>query len=574
MSKKLTKVLSVILAAAFILTLAACSTNNGKDTTAATTAAATTAAATTAAATTAAATTAAATTAAATTAAATTAAATTAPATADRVKIRWVGAEYGPVDENAPVKKIVEDRFGVELELIYVEATTYAEQMGLKFASKDIPDMFHARSPVIYREWVSQEVLCPLDLDTIKELAPGMYAEVDHWTQQVKVDLWESVRVDGVIYGMPQLNTDGMFAAPVIYRDDWMKNVGIEKEPETLEEWTDMLYKFAKNDPDGNGKADTYGLSQSGLNAFWGVYGYLPTIWSYLPDGTVGYGGVQPEIKDALAMFATWYKDGVLDPEYITGENTGGYWALSHSFINSRIGMSCHGSYYHWNPPYYEGHAGGSNYKPFMEVNPEGSYALAKHNPVMPDGSGVMSSGLGTTGSQGVMGYQVEDHPEVMEKILAIIDANYTDYDFYLMVKNGIEGEHWEFDENGVVVQTKEWQEKIKTYDSGLVASASIGCSNCFCPVQSMIHYQKLQKYQYDFANSTVAHYQTTINVKQLIMPSESEYITDLDTLRSTTFTDIITGAQPVDAFDQFVEDWLAQGGKQITDEVNEVYKK
>ena len=126
-----------------------------------------------------------------------------------------------------------------------------------------------------------------------------------------------------------------------------MANVGIEKEPETIAEWTDLFYAFANDDPDGNGTNDTYALSKSGMKPFWGLSGYCDATWSKLPDGTIGYGNVQPEMKEVLAMFAKWYADGVLDPEYITGENTGGYWALSHSFLNGRIGMTSHGSYYH-----------------------------------------------------------------------------------------------------------------------------------------------------------------------------------------------------------------------------------
>ena len=170
------------------------------------------------------------------------------------------------------------------------------------------------------------------------------------------------------------------------------------------------------------------------------------------------------------------------------------------------------------------------------------------------------------------MGYQVEDNLDVMAKIFEILDAGVSDYDFYLMVKNGIEGVHWEFDENGVVVQTESWKKESETYDSSLAASSAIGSSNCFCPWQSMINYQRLQKYQYDFANATVANYTGNISIKQLTMPSEAEYITDLNTLISTMTSDIITGVQPVDYFDEAVAQWYAQGGQTLTDEVNEYY--
>lgn len=45
-----------------------------------------------------------------------------------------------------------------------------------------------------------------------------------------------------------------------------------------------------------------------------------------------------------------------------------------------------------------------------------------------------------------------------------------------------------------------------------------------------------------------------------------------LDTLTITTFTDIITGAKPVDYFDTFVQQWLKAGGQQTLNELEKMY--
>jgi len=41
---------------------------------------------------------------------------------------------------------------------------------------------------------------------------------------------------------------------------DWLEAVGMEM-PATIEELHDVLYAFTYNDPDQNGKNDTYGFS-------------------------------------------------------------------------------------------------------------------------------------------------------------------------------------------------------------------------------------------------------------------------------------------------------------------------
>ena len=45
-----------------------------------------------------------------------------------------------------------------------------------------------------------------------------------------------------------------------------------------------------------------------------------------------------------------------------------------------------------------------------------------------------------------------------------------------------------------------------------------------------------------------------------------------LTTMEKETFTKIIYGNEPLEAYDAFVQNWYAKGGTQITEEVNEWY--
>jgi putative aldouronate transport system substrate-binding protein len=45
-----------------------------------------------------------------------------------------------------------------------------------------------------------------------------------------------------------------------------------------------------------------------------------------------------------------------------------------------------------------------------------------------------------------------------------------------------------------------------------------------------------------------------------------------LQTLLETSFTDIITGAKPLDSFENFVQEWLRAGGQQTLDELEIMY--
>lgn len=53
---------------------------------------------------------------------------------------------------------------------------------------------------------------------------------------------------------------------------------------------------------------------------------------------------------------------------------------------------------------------------------------------------------------------------------------------------------------------------------------------------------------------------------------SMTMYMSTLEQMRDETIVKIITGAEPVEYFDTFVDDWYALGGQDIVDEMNEWY--
>lgn len=65
-----------------------------------------------------------------------------------------------------------------------------------------------------------------------------------------------------------------------------------------------------------------------------------------------------------------------------------------------------------------------------------------------------------------------------------------------------------------------------------------------------------------------------TQNMMFVGAPTESMtlYMSYLKDLQNETFVKIITGEETIDAFDRFVENFYANGGDAITEEVNEWY--
>ncbi len=473
----------------------------------------------------------------------------------ERITITIMRDYIAPPESDGEILQYMCDKYNVDFEIIYIERGNWNESISTKFAKGEIGDIIDVKGLDLLYSYVEQDLLAELPPEFLKENAPFLYSEY------VKEDETHALRyttIDGKNYGLPNI-TGNNFHKVIAWRGDWLTKLGFDKAPETLEEMEAALYAFTTKDPDGNGVNDTYGMSQTGMEMVYGAYGYLPDLWQER-DGKLVYGAVQPETKEALATLAKWYADGVIDPEFVTGENQGGYYAISHSFNNNRIGLTCLGEYYHWKPVFYPGDSKSEVYLELQKANPEALESIMYGIPVTgPEGkSGMQGSAVINAASTVAFGVQLEDEPERFARILQVYDEISSSYENYLESIFGIKGVHWDFDaETG-------FPGLINDNDSKSVARLGI-VSGFECNEYTYLR----AKPRIDWA------YEKKLDVgvlsDQLLVPlaSAADYQDELDKLRDETFTNIIRGDLPVDAFDDFVTEWFAKGGQQLTDEAN-----
>lgn len=104
----------------------------------------------------------------------------------------------------------------------------------------------------------------------------------------------------------------------IFYRKDWLKKVGIDKEPSTWEELYEMCKAFTTQDPDGNGKNDTYGMTSDGFGNFryfMANIGHSNLNWVKGPDGKWTHGALLEDNIEALKWFRKMFEEGYIDPE-------------------------------------------------------------------------------------------------------------------------------------------------------------------------------------------------------------------------------------------------------------------
>jgi putative aldouronate transport system substrate-binding protein len=492
---------------------------------------------------------------------------------AKKIKISWVPYSIQPTDPNGEYVKKIEAKFNVDIDVWNMDESKFDEMVALRMASGEIPDFFRISKPANLPNYQRQGVMAVIPNNYLRKYAPYSYKCIKTNAKQ----FLDSGRINGKLYGIPSVSPTNIFRIPMVYREDWMKKVGVTKTPDTLEEFEALMYKFAKEDPDGNGKKDTYGCSYTVIAPVCGAFGVpinrAAKDFYFIKRGKkVITAAVAPELKNALALLHKWYKDGVMDPEFITGENAGGYWALSHAFINGRIGYSSQGNYYHWIPAgdYMVTTASGKK----VPGDPGATAKeIAMVNPKMKWTYGLPL--LGPNKKRGIFqfnrlmnfyafGKQVERDKRKMQRILAIFDfasANPNINERY-SYQWGTYGKHW-------VWLDKEHEEvnKLPPYDKQDGYNHRLGCvfrAEMPFPPKAL---REEWAYKHDMNKYGME------SEIQIGLPALAKYQAQLIKMRDQMLISIITGDKPLSYFDQYVKEYMKAGGAEVEKEANAYYK-
>jgi putative aldouronate transport system substrate-binding protein len=152
-------------------------------------------------------------------------------------------------------------------------------------------------------------------------------------TKVIPTEEWDMITYDdGSIYGVFNKSEGGTM--PIV-RQDWLEKLNLE-EPKTLDEFYKVLKSFKEQDPDGNGKDDTYGLSTAGLYDIQGFMSAEGVKYKYvIKDGkrTIPY--ATEKAVPVYEWFAKLYKEGILDPNFATND-TG---KMRELFLTDRVGL-------------------------------------------------------------------------------------------------------------------------------------------------------------------------------------------------------------------------------------------
>lgn len=509
-------------------------------------------------------------------------------ASAEEVPVTWSGTIsvapylFGPYDESKdkvikPIEKILKEKYGLDVtfEVVFVENANYSEIINTRISGGTAPDVFQATNLVTMKKYYDQGAIASWDIEFFKENAPHLYEFLNNGGYQGRladyVDLfWKLSTIDGKMVTTAYFDEQAsMPSKTLMYRQDWLDNLGVEELPYTLDDFVDLMYRFAEEDPDGNGIQDTYGLSQTGVRTIFGAYGssYDSTLWLEDENGNLYCSDIAPQNKEALELCAKLYADKVLDPEFVTGENNGDYWAINHSFINGHIGVSAHASIDHYRRPEVLNDAGGPVYDDWIAINPNADFTYAPW-PAGPEGEYGLTISVPVTIGQNYV-YSSACDEDKLAAIFQIYDIFNTDDELTMLAVRGIEGEDYTIDADGTVIISSETSSNNEV---------GIQCLRGLYGPEKV--YSEFGMYLDFYGNKTIKNRLDFFDLEQCdsyraskvtqTLPSEADVSTELSTLRDETFVKFITGERSLDEYDAYVAEWMEMGGEKLTDEAND----
>ena len=479
-------------------------------------------------------------------------------ASADAADIEWWGTNDGylGVEVGSETYNFYKNLTGVGIYQPYVEwngGTTYQEQLNLRIAAGEMPDVF---LPVngMETDLITSGALLDLT-DLLPEYAPKLW-------ELIPEEVWNAIKAndptgEGKIYYVPNVYDYGRNGGMI--RKDWLDNLGLEI-PTTQEEFVEVLRAFKNDDPNGNGIQDeipTGGRAEARwMGQLFSMYGVA--MWEGYPewdiyDGELTYAGVTQNMKDALAFIASLYAEGLLDPETLLNDKA----TWDGKIYSDKVGI--------WEHIPQECYATAENIADATGAKPE---IVA-----LPAISAPGYEGFYSARRINGVGFVVAktDDQEKIQNIMKVLNA-YGDTSLWTDFYNGVEGMHSETVDGKMtrLPVDKASQEKLILEPYNAIATLDFQLKllndqrtedRAWAIDQAINCLKDIQQYEKTPAGDGIP----------------SSIYTDYADINNRTLyveyaTKIITGEYSIDKFDEFVEKWYATGGEEVTKRAREWY--
>ena len=472
--------------------------------------------------------------------------------------------------------RYMEETAGIIFKVLWTadSASTdaYQNKMSVSLASGDLPDVYTAPNYQFFKTAVDAGYAADLTDVWANFRSDRIIAQ----TQDFELLLTGST-IDGRLMAIPRFQYFEQRAPFLWIREDWMDAVG-KGPPKTMDELVELARAFANEDPDGNGRKDTFGLLlQRDLFAF--NFGNVNGIMSGFgvptreadqffrdTDGVIKYAGILPDAKQALQLLQDMYKEGLIDPEFGVKDAA----KLEEDINTHKVGMGFGAEWNSWYPYATVYTADGVQYRPYGIPAADGySRRIGTNFPV----------------GEFTMVNSAYAHPEAMMKVRNFYQEHLNEDSTQELREIYSDKEQWRF----VPFQFGAPSEML-SYPL-VKAAIDAGNNRDMVPNGYVGYYDEIISYMEGSPDGNGRRWQLGPNGSVSVIfddyrpndvytvsPISGErpdsfinLMSSLDTIILQAYTEIIMGAD-ISNFDVFVTNWLSAGGQQVLDDLNAMY--
>lgn len=487
----------------------------------------------------------------------------------------------GDTYENNAYTRYLKNKINIQNVDVFEDIeNNYNNMLNMAISENNIPDIMVVNDYSYLKLLIENDMIEDLS-DVYEKCASPRIKDI---YKSYGKDILDNVTFDGKLMALPETNIDN--GPNMLWlRKDWMDKLGLEP-PKTLNDAVNIIHEFIDKDPGNNGDGKTIGLvcspeltnergySYTGqADVIFASFNSYPKKWIKNSNGDIVYGSVQKESKNALAYLNELYKSGILDKQFLLRNQNN----IEDIIINGECG-AFFGLWWSPNNPLIGSlkHDPNADWEPYMiPTNNDGSTSFCSQNP----------------SNKFIVVRKGFEHPEiVMKECSALFDyfnnSNKEAYEIKQYYVDNVDPTARPFSIN------VDYKEALVNGYKNITAVLEGKKDVDELQLIEYSYYEQCARYLENPQNASMedwAAYKSRISATYLLFNSKLNkvqtyfYNKNTDTmskvwwklkeLEKQAYLKIITGEEPIDYFDKFVEEWYRQGGGIITDEVREEVK-
>lgn len=457
-----------------------------------------------------------------------------------QISIMSITFNGNPVDNDNERVKQLEEYTNYDINFTWILDADYNDKINSMMAGGTLPEITLLKS---------------LSSSVIQNCRAGAFWDLTDYLKdytnlsQINETVLANTAIDGKTYGIPRTRT--LMRNGIVYRKDWLDAVGL-KPATSLDEFTEILRAFTKNDPDGDGQNNTWGLmstkAETGFDSICMWFG-APNGWGE-KDGQLLPAFMFDEYRQGMDYIKGLYDEGILNEDFAVLENSG----VKDGFKAGKTGI-------------YISNCDEANswYTYFNDQKIDATMTVTAQFET-PAGK-VVAPTDGHAGMLSIYSGAVKDE-ENLKRCLTFLDRC-NDKTAEDLLENGIEGIDYTINEDGETITKVEGNPSLGEHDgfNQIMMDVLDNGYNVKPSTDVAIEVKAAQDENMNYILANPA--------KILLLQSETNNAngSQLDQIMKDARIQYIVGSIDAAGYDAAIENWKNMGGTKVIEEVNAARK-